>query len=791
MEGYLKKQASAQAGKVWQRRYFILQPEKSRVMYYKKQGHMAAGKPPHGKISLRKLAGCTLEEENPGRFTLHTVKLIHFEAASPQEALSWMRALAPLCTPASLTPSSSSLTHSLSFTPSLPQNLTGYPQLKTALVARKRIPLILNILTALDKESRSNAAVVCKLFQVVAETIDQVASSDSDSDVEEGSSDEQTAAKIVATASPDGVAPAAQNGKLETERLSALEVTAPDPQETLLLSPRNPAETWKEKPTKTRNRKQTLTTQQEDQAIQVAVERSQQAGKLGRAAADSDTDEDSAPSDVDYSTRRLSQTRHKQKGKGKLAPTTLYSATQQTSGEEDKRKDQNEKGKEQEEKGNEELKKADSSVENTENVQPNTAAKTGVGAKRMSTSLSLLLKSHTTGNKATDKTTSNNNKNNSVHSKNELTLMQALNLGHEVKEGEKEKTEIPPKTADHVKAARESVEEVVDSYPITSLETEPKEFGLYMRKRSNANRHFWQTRYFMYKPAGSQKGDRPYLCWYLTEKQVGRTGPAGLPKGVLYFDQISSVCRPRRGKGSEHGCRLDLSLLSKQMHLICLLPQDAVKMASTVKFFCQKAEAGPADKRAPHKQVGGGKEQEEEEQQQHKTQEQTVDGSPDGSSGGKRVDKTGLMQGMLYVRKKGEKTGKREAAVTWPRLLVAMETPASSRVPVLRYYKNEKYKNLKGVWVGELALEYLSGVRVKMEEQEADTGITPFELRFTFGSSQPVKKVQYKADDEATARKWIQALVDLGAPEEDEQEQAAAEQERRETYTYTYSGGLP
>lgn len=68
------------------------------------------------------------------------------------------------------------------------------PQLEAALVQRKRIPLVLLILSCLDPKSRKSAAGVCKLFRVVVQTIDDVESSDSSSDSDSyssGSEDEE------------------------------------------------------------------------------------------------------------------------------------------------------------------------------------------------------------------------------------------------------------------------------------------------------------------------------------------------------------------------------------------------------------------------------------------------------------------------------------------------------------------------------------------------------------------------------------------------------------------------
>eukprot|EP00808_Paulinella_micropora_P026382 g59044.t1 len=250
-------------------------------------------------------------------------------------------------------------------------------------------------------------------------------------------------------------------------------------------------------------------------------------------------------------------------------------------------------------------------------------------------------------------------------------------------------------------------------YPITAPAAPPEEWGFYLRKRSHANRHLWQTRFFMYKPADSRLKTRPCLSWYFSDKQAGLKGsaPSGAPKGVLFFDQIRSVRRPKRGKGSENGCRLDVLLLSKAMHIICLDPETAKIVAGTILFFIPTRLS--ADSQLLQNSARSESELTSSEQSDSKT-------SMPSKKQGASSEASTPIQGMLYVRKKaltrarsrrGDKPGSKECTVIWPRYLVAMERPPGSHVPVLRYYKSEKNKNIRGIWEGELPLEFLSARR--------------------------------------------------------------------------------
>jgi hypothetical protein len=110
----------------------------------------------------------------------------------------------------------------------------------------------------------------------------------------------------------------------------------------------------------------------------------------------------------------------------------------------------------------------------------------------------------------------------------------------------------------------------------------------WMKKRSNANRHMWQSRYFQFKPP-NPKAPRPVILYYRSDKdcQQGKK-----EQGSIYIDLIKDLELATKGKGSEARCRFDIKLPTKEYHLISDSPQEAQRWIKIISSYQSYTVAG-------------------------------------------------------------------------------------------------------------------------------------------------------------------------------------------------------
>jgi len=229
-------------------------------------------------------------------------------------------------------------------------------------------------------------------------------------------------------------------------------------------------------------------------------------------------------------------------------------------------------------------------------------------------------------------------------------------------------------------------------------------FSGWMKKRSNANRHMWQKRYFMFKPP-NPKAPRPIIRYYKTEKeqQQGKK-----EQGTIYLDLIKDLELATRGKGSETRCRFDIKLPTKEYHLISDTSQEAQKWIKIISSY----------------------------------QSYTVAGS------------TELMQGMLMMK----------SAKGWQKRFWVLD---SKKPPHLAYYKNEKEKNSgrAAARLATIGIKHVKGVELALKGEGSDRGVR-FDLQIDFAEDQRPGKgyaiVSLMAESYQDCRKWVEALQKQG-----------------------------